>query len=265
MRRGTDMSSGQMELGFEAAATDPAAQPDALSGPARVAEARDPLKGWAKARILILTHPELVRDDPAVVAALNLKAVPSNVVEFGPAALSRLKAAHEQETSARQEIAALAEANFVAQVETHAVILDLLEARNNADLARRVNDAAVERFGLLAGGLAVEGDGPVPAGWRRLSSGLIGTLMGRSAARLGPCPAGEALFGPIIGPAVRSSALVHLTLWHPGGDVGEREGLLCFGAAEPDGFRPEMGAELIAFLARVVERTADRWPPVAPG
>ena len=26
------------------------------------------------------------------------------------------------------------------------------------------------------------------------------------------------------------------------------------------GFTPEMGSELVAFLARVVERTAERWP-----
>ena len=39
-----------------------------------------------------------------------------------------------------------------------------------------------------------------------------------------------------------------------------RQGLLAFGSADPDGFTEDMGAELVAFLARVVERTAERWP-----
>ena len=29
---------------------------------------------------------------------------------------------------------------------------------------------------------------------------------------------------------------------------------------DPEGFTEDMGAELVAFLARVVERTAERWP-----
>ena len=36
--------------------------------------------------------------------------------------------------------------------------------------------------------------------------------------------------------------------------------MLIFAAADPGAFSPEMGAELVAFLARVVERTAERWP-----
>ena len=31
-------------------------------------------------------------------------------------------------------------------------------------------------------------------------------------------------------------------------------------APDPEGFTPDMGSELVAFLARVVERTAERWP-----
>ena len=39
-----------------------------------------------------------------------------------------------------------------------------------------------------------------------------------------------------------------------------RQGLLAFGSADPEGFTEDMGTELVAFLARVVERTAERWP-----
>ena len=70
---------------------------------------------------------------------------------------------------------------------------------------------------------------------------------------------GETGFGALLFPNalfnVESFALVRLALWQPG-----CPGLLCFGAADKDAFTPDMGSELIAFIARVVERTAERWP-----
>ncbi|MNC87045.1 hypothetical protein D3C83_27410 [compost metagenome] len=54
---------------------------------------------------------------------------------------------------------------------------------------------------------------------------------------------------------VRSMALVRMAIWEPA-----KQGILAFGSPEPKGFTADMGAELVAFLARVVERTAERWP-----
>ena len=50
-------------------------------------------------------------------------------------------------------------------------------------------------------------------------------------------------------------AMVRVAFWEPG-----REGVLAFGSPDAKGFTADMGAELVAFLARVVERTAERWP-----
>ena len=50
-------------------------------------------------------------------------------------------------------------------------------------------------------------------------------------------------------------AMVRLAVFEPA-----RQGLIAFGSPEPEGFTPDMGSELVAFLARVVERTAERWP-----
>ncbi len=47
----------------------------------------------------------------------------------------------------------------------------------------------------------------------------------------------------------------HLTPGEP-----PRPCLCAFGSPEPEGFTPNMGCELAAFLARVVERMAERWP-----
>ena len=46
----------------------------------------------------------------------------------------------------------------------------------------------------------------------------------------------------------------------PFSDEKSLQGTAAFGSTDPEGFTPEMGAELVAFLARVVERTAERWP-----
>ena len=213
------------------------------------------IAGWAEARRLLQERPELLRDDAELMQALGLR--PSNVVEFGPAALARLEAAKARETTARQEVEAVARANFHAQAQTHALIVDLLDARNNADLARRVQRAAEQRFGLAAGAIAIEGPGRAPAGWREMPCGMVDLILGgQGMARMGPAIATDELFGP-LSEEVKSLALVRLAVWSP-----RRQGVLAFGSREPAGFRPEMGVELVAFLARVVERTADRWPPI---
>ena len=221
---------------------------------------RHDYRHWPAVRAVILANPGWVHGDAELLAALNLRPAAANVVEFGPAALARLEHARDRERTAREELAALAEANFTAQAAANAATLDLLEARNNSDLAARVDAAARERFGLACGMIAVEHAG-APAGWRALPSGFTNQLLGPANARIGAPVAGEVLFGEAAA-AVKSSALVRVTLWAPTSRDGGRAGLLAFGSADPTGFTPDMGAELVAFLARVVERTADRWPPL---
>ena len=50
-----------------------------------------------------------------------------------------------------------------------------------------------------------------------------------------------------------------MAMWEP-----SRQALLAFGSIDPEGFTEDMGPELVAFLARVVERTAERWPILTP-
>jgi uncharacterized protein YigA (DUF484 family) len=73
-------------------------------------------------------------------------------------------------------------------------------------------------------------------------------------SRLGEDTGNEGMYGDDAD-AVKSSALVRLVLWSHA-----RPALVAFGSPDPDGFSTEMGAELVAFVARVVERTAERWP-----
>jgi uncharacterized protein YigA (DUF484 family) len=215
-----------------------------------------PLEPVAVRRFLS-DNPDFLRNDEGLLAELGLKVCADNVVEFAPAALARVHAAHQREAEQRQMLETTARANFAAQAQTHAMAVDLLEARNNADLARRVDEGARARFGVVAGSICVEGPGPAPFGWRPLPMGLIDLLLGGNGlARMGACAGAAELFGDAA-EAVQSAALVRMAVWSPA-----RTAVLAFGSSDPEGFTPDMGAELVAFLARVVERTAERWPPI---
>lgn len=207
-------------------------------------------------RRFLADNPDFLRGDSSLLAELGLRVDAANVVDFGPAALARVHAAHKRESSVRRQLEATARANFAAQAQTHGAVIDLLEARNHADLARRVDDLAQLRFGLVAGVVALEDEGRVPAGWRMLVAGQIDMILGdaQALARMGVVPVAHGLFGERA-EEVRSVALVRMAIWEPA-----RQGLIAFGSSDPEGFTEDMGTELVAFLARVVERTAERWP-----
>jgi uncharacterized protein YigA (DUF484 family) len=216
---------------------------------------------WPDVRAWLQTHPQTLLDDRSLLEEVGLKPHGRNVVEFGRAALTRLEAAAEREADARKRIESVARANFAAQTQTHVAALDLLEARNHSDLSRRLDAVAQGRFGLAGAAIALEKPGGIPFGWRGLEPGGVDTLLGdHGLTWLGPMFAGLDLFGPTPDP-VRSVALIRMAP-HLGGERGDqaRPALCAFASPEDEGFTPGMGCELVAFLARVVERMAGRWP-----
>jgi hypothetical protein len=176
------------------------------------------------------------------------------VVDFGQEALSRVARAHHQESTQRQRLEATARDNFEAQGRTHEAVLTLIGTRCHADLALTLDEMARDLFGLSAAVIALEGPERVPAGWRVLVEGQVDLTLGAGeAARLGVVPTALGLFGPAA-ENVGSVALVRLSIGEPA-----RAGVLAFGAESDEAFSPDMGHELIDFVARVVERTAERW------
>ena len=210
---------------------------------------------WDDVRALLKSDPDLIREDSELLDDLGLRINAANVVDFIPPALARRALAQVHETEARKELEAVARANFAAQAQTHAAAVDLLEARNHADLARRVDDTARLRFDLVAGVIALEKPGRAPAGWKLLPEGMVDGLLGpQGLTRMGAPLYAETLFGEAA-EQVRSAAYIRLAIRSPA-----RQGILAFGSPDPEGFAADMGCELVAFLARVVERTAERWP-----
>ncbi len=206
-------------------------------------------------RRLLQSNREMIRRDSDLLSDLGLRLDVANIVDFGPVALSRVAAAHQRESSERKRLEAVARANFSAQAQTHAAVIDLLESRNHADLARRIDDLSRLRFGLAAGVIALEGPGAVAAGWRALVAGQVDLIMGpRRLTVMGHLPTALGLFGEAAA-SVGSVALIRLAMWEPA-----RQGMLAFGSSDRGAFSADMGADLVTFLARVTERTAERWP-----
>jgi len=210
----------------------------------------------AAVRRFLSDNPEFLRDDDGLLDELGLKVAAGNVVDFGPAVMARVHAAHQREATQRQQVEETARANFSAQAQTHGAVVDLLDSRNHSDLARRVDDLAQARFGLAAGIIALETDDRPPAGWKMLVEGQVDMILGgqQRLARMGFAPTALGLFGE-RSEIIKSMAMVRMAIWEP-----SRAALLAFGSTEPEGFTEDMGTELVAFLARVVERTAERWP-----
>ncbi len=208
---------------------------------------------WEQVKAVLKSDPGLLREDSELLQELGLRIHAANVVDFIPPALSRRALSHVND--ARRELEAVARANFAAQAQTHAAVVELLDSRNHADLARRVDEMARLRFDLACGVAAMEEPGRIPAGWRPLPEGMADALLGpQGLVRMGHPIFAEGLFGEMA-EQVRSVAMIRLAIWSPA-----RQGVLVFGSRDPDGFTADMGGELVAFLARVTERTAERWP-----
>jgi uncharacterized protein YigA (DUF484 family) len=210
----------------------------------------------AAVRRFLADNPAFIREDMGLLDELGLRLAAGNVVDFAPAALARVHAAHQREATQRQQLEETARANFSAQAQTHGAVIDLLDARNHSDLAWRLDELAQHRFGLVAGVVVLEDAERAPAGWKRLVEGQVDMILGgpQRLARMGFAPTALGLFAERA-EAIRSMAMVRMSIWEP-----PRQGLLAFGSADPEGFTEDMGVELVAFLAGVVERTAERWP-----
>ena len=225
------------------------------NGQAEVQAELQPQVGWDDVQAFLRADPALIRSERDLLADLGLRIHAANVVDFIPPALARRALAQAPDMAARRELEAVARANHAAQAQAHATVLEILESRNHADLSRRLMEAARLRFNLTCTVVALERPGRTPSGWRTLASGGADALLGAEGlTRMGEPVEAELVFGEAAD-QVRSAAYIRIAMWSPA-----RQGVLAFGSPDPDGFTADMGCELVAFLARVVERTAERWP-----
>ncbi len=213
------------------------------------------LDDWQTLRRQLTRHADALHRDKALLDALGLQPKTRHLIDFGPAALSRLEQRALKDFDVRRQLEMTAKANFDAQNQTHGLVLSLLESRNHADLARRLNEESRNRFGLVAATIALEDTAPIPLGWQTMDDGGVDYIVGETGlSLLGPEGVCRVLFGDDIR-RIRTAAVLRIALWREG-----RPGLVAFGSSDAEGFSENMGAELVAFVSRIVERVADRWP-----
>ncbi len=213
------------------------------------------LMDYQTLRDLLPEFSQEIQQDRDLLDSLSLQTKTRNLIDFGPAALARLEAKAIRDFDIRRQLELTARANFDAQAQAHALTLTLMESRNHSDLARRLAKETQERFGLVTATIALEDTAPIPLGWMTLDYGGVDYIIGETELSvLGPDGVCRALFGEDVR-RIKSAAVIRTAMWRDG-----RPGAVAFGSADYEGFTPDMGAELVAYVTRVVERIAERWP-----
>ncbi|MBF0128551.1 MAG: DUF484 family protein, partial [Alphaproteobacteria bacterium] len=128
------------------------------------------------------------------------------------------------------------------------------------DLCRVVSEDFPELLDVDSVALCLETEIPPPGGPATiLMHGYVGHLLGRRRALLRENVKGDPILFGEAAASVRSDALVRL---EPG--EGYPTGLLALGSRYPDAFHANQGADLLMFLAQVLEWSLGRWL-TAPG
>ena len=214
---------------------------------------------WPAFRDRVLAHAERLRNDDTLLQALGLRpAPPDNVVEFAPAAPTQARSGQDAGNDRPPGGRGRRQRQFRRPGR------DPRPGGGPAGSAQQRRSGPPHRRGR---------QGPLRRGRRGDRHRRTWTDAGRlarPALRPDRPGAGTRRPGPHGPPPGRDRAVrrggasisrappcIRIALWNP-----VRFGILGFGSNDPAGFTREMGAELVAFIARVVERTAERWPVV---
>lgn len=217
----------------------------------------------ASLRAAILERPEVVLDDPEVMATLLRSDGRENgsVVDLRGALVERLQGKLGALEETHRSVLAAAYENVAGTLAVQRAVLSLLERQDfasfisalEADLSRELSvDAAVL---VLEEKTPTEGLGAVP-GIAALAPGGIalyrGDVEGTTPREmvLRACAPGS----PVFPGDITSEALLTLDLGE-----GRRRAMLALGAQDPARFSPEQGTDLLRFFAEVFERVLRRW------
>jgi len=208
-------------------------------------------------------HPEFLLEHPELLSVLTPPAQHSgdNVTDLGRFMVRRLQEETQRLKEREGALLEVSRVNQAAQDRVHRAALALLDARNFQHLIHIVTRDLADLLDVDVVTLCVEAqddDGPrqvTTNGVYLLEAGTIDMLLGpRENVYLGTAFAGqEAVFGPASG-LVRSLALVRLAT-NPECPVG----LMALGSRDLNKFQSGQRAELLGFLARLLERLLRAW------
>lgn len=212
-------------------------------------------------------HPNFLADRPALMELLTPpeRRQGDGVVDLQRFMVDKLRERVRALEDEEKRLHALADGNLAAQERTHQAATALLAARSFAHLIEIATGELPALLELEATALCVEADKSFQkraevSGVKLLKPRAIDRLVGagRPIALIADTPGSRLLFGAAHA-RVRSSALARLDF-----GPGTPPGLLALGAGRPDGYAPDQGTELLAFLARIVAHCIRRWLTLTP-
>ncbi|HAU29222.1 MAG TPA: hypothetical protein DCW68_03820 [Rhodospirillaceae bacterium] len=175
----------------------------------------------------------------------------SAITDFTTALVRKLQGEHKLARAVQKELVAIARNNQASQRLVHQAVLTLLDSRDFNDAVDIVTRSFPTIFGCESVRICIEGCeiSAWPMDVMLMPPGHILSSLGESGIQLCARSDGDpALFGK-DGTQITSHALIRI-------DLGELApgALLAFGSREEGKFQPTQSADLLVFLARVVEK-----------
>lgn len=201
-------------------------------------------------------NPDFLASHPQ---AMDMLAPPGRfdgrrVVDMQNMMVRRLQERMERLKADAGEVVAITRANLSSQARTHAVVLALVEAADVNAFLRVIAEDLPMLLDLDAAVLAFEEDifpefhSPVVA---KLETGTVAEIMlGKETVLRASLPEEQGIYGAAA-PLIMSDGLGRLS-------VNGVPGLMALGSRYEGMFEPGQGTDLFMFLARVIERMAER-------
>lgn len=179
----------------------------------------------------------------------------SAITDFTAALVRKLQGEHKLARAVQKELVAIARNNQASQRLVHQAVLTLLDAHDFNDAVDIVTRTFPTIFGCTAVRICIEGCelSAWPMDVMLLPPGHILAGLGDAGLLLcEKCPGDPAIFGQDAGDVI-SHAFIRIDL----GEIAPGA-MLAFGSREEGKFQPSQSADLLVFLARVVEKCLKR-------
>lgn len=219
----------------------------------------------AEVRAFLLQHPDFVASDADLVAALTpARDEGGNVVDMQQYVIGRLQRQVRTLRDIQSDLIEASSLNSLAREQVHAAALAMLDARSFEAFVAYVAapEGLARTLGLRAAAICIEAANPRAdaSGVRILEIGGVARMMGgdmpyRLVANV---HGSRGLYGELAD-EVQSEALVRLDFSRV-----TPPGLLALGGAGAEQFHPDQAADLLEFLARIVERCVRLWLDLPP-
>jgi uncharacterized protein YigA (DUF484 family) len=182
------------------------------------------------------------------------------VIDMQQAILKRLRTEIDKLKTERTEIIANSKQNQIVQSRIQAAVISIIQATTFEKMIHVVTHELPELLDVDFITLAIEANADAPKrvpvrGVYVLAAGAIDAALGpEKQARLRSHIIGEDAFFGDTSRFVKSDVLMRLRV-----SADSPDGVMCFGARDPEAFGPDMSTELLFFLAKVLENTIRAW------